>query len=316
VVFDVSQQVHNRLTQLGEVGQRWLDQLPATIEALAQQWGCDVSGSLGGGSAACVVNATDRHGRPAVLKIAIPAGGEGYSDFDSEVLALSLGGDSYVDVYEVDPVHRALLLERLGSSLEQLNVTVEQQISVLAATLMRSWKPVPAEINLPTGLAQASSLTEFIQRHAATVGHRCQAATIQTALTYLNRRINAFDPAATVLIHGDAHPGNVLQTNKSTANDGDKEFKLIDPEGLLSEPAHDLGVVMRDWCAELNDGNPIALAQSWCHQLSAATGVAPGPIWEWAFIERVSTGLLLAHLGDPSAALFLSIADQLASVRI
>ena len=34
-----------------------------------------------------------------------------------------------------------------------------------------------------------------------------------------------------------------------------------------------------------------------CDRLAALTGVAPGPIWEWGFVERVSTGLLTLQVG-------------------
>ena len=34
-------------------------------------------------------------------------------------------------------------------------------------------------------------------------------------------------------------------------------------------------------------------------------------IWEWAFIERVSTGLFLMDLGDPLGVPFLAVAAQL-----
>ena len=50
----------------------------------------------------------------------------------------------------------------------------------------------------------------------------------------------AFDEATAVAIHGDAHPWNVLESPAGG-------FKLIDPDGMWSEPAHDLAIPLRHW---------------------------------------------------------------------
>jgi streptomycin 6-kinase len=57
-------------------------------------------------------------------------------------------------------------------------------------------------------------------------------------------------------------------------------------------------------------GDPVALGREWCARLSARAGVDPRPIWEWAFVECVSTGLFLLQLGDPQGARLLEVADR------
>ncbi|MEV0113093.1 hypothetical protein AB0H77_07540 [Streptomyces sp. NPDC050844] len=71
----------------------------------------------------------------------------------------------------------------------------------------------------------------------------------------------------------------------------------MDPDGLLADPAYDLGVVLRDWCPELLAGDAAALARSYCALLAARSGVAATAIWEWGFLERVSTGLYVLDFG-------------------
>jgi hypothetical protein len=44
------------------------------------------------------------------------------------------------------------------------------------------------------------------------------------------------------------------------AGAGGTSFRLIDPEGLISEPAHDLGVALRDGNEELLAGDTAAAA--------------------------------------------------------
>jgi streptomycin 6-kinase len=312
-MVEISPSVNRRLRQLGNVGQQWLDGLDSVVCELESLWSCRVEESLGGGSAAFVATAIDRWGRPAVLKVAIPAGGEGYADFEREALALSLGcAENYVEVYEVDELRRTLLLERLGPSLADLRLSVEAQIDIIVATLRGSWRPVAGASPLLTGADQARWLGEFIQQQWIALDHPCRTETVGRALEYVERRLAAFDRSTAVLIHGDAHPGNML-AEMTPAGDGGR-FKLIDPEGLISEPAHELGIPLRSWCDEMA-GDAVRLGTEWCHRLSAATGVDGQSIWEWAFIERVSTGLLFAHLGDTAAAgNFLDIADQWSSV--
>lgn len=313
-MVELSSAVSRRLIQLGEVGQRWLEGLDSLVVELEGVWSCRVGGSLGGGSAAFVAAATDRRGRPAVLKVAIPAGGEGYAEFEREAVALSLGpSETYVEVYEVDAVRRAFLLERLGPSLAELRLSVEGQIDAIAATLRGSWRPIEGGTELMTGADQARWLGDFIRRQWTTLDLLHPIEIIDRAFMFLDRRIAAFDRRTAVLIHGDAHPGNMLCERRSVEHG--RRFKLIDPEGLISEPAHELGIPLRAWCEELIAGDPIRLGTEWCHRLSAATNVDAQSIWEWAFIERVSTGLLYAHLGDHvSADSFLEIADRWSEV--
>ena len=84
---------------------------------------------------------------------------------------------------------------------------------------------------------------------------------------------------------------------------------MIDPQGLISEPAHDLAIPLRGWSTELAN-EPTKLVD-WCHTMAATAGIDPVPIWEWAFVERVSTGLLLQQLGDPVGEHYIAVATAL-----
>ena len=132
-MVQVSPPVSRRLDQLGELGEPWRAGLDGLIADLESLWSCTVHNSLGGGSAAYVAAAIDRLGRPAVLKVAVPDGGEGYAEFERQALALFLGQPStYVGVYEVNHGRRAMLLERLGPSLAEERLGVNDQIEIIA----------------------------------------------------------------------------------------------------------------------------------------------------------------------------------------
>jgi streptomycin 6-kinase len=72
---------------------------------------------------------------------------------------------------------------------------------------------------------------------------------------------------------------------------------LIDPDGLIAEPAYDLAVLMREWTEELIP-DPVRLGRKRCAYLSSLTGVGTRAIWEWGFLQCVATGLLLMKVGQ------------------
>ena len=116
-------------------------------------------------------------------------------------------------------------------------------------------------------------------------------------------RAAAFDPSPAVLVHGDAHGWNTLAAEGGA-------FKFVDPEGLRSERAHDLGIPMREYNLPLLAGDTIRLVRDRAELLASLCGIDPEPVWQWGFIERVSTGLLLTQLGLPDARDTLAIAER------
>jgi streptomycin 6-kinase len=167
---------------------------------------------------------------------------------------------------------------------------------------------------LPTGVAKADWLADFVARKWVDLGRPCSQAVAKKAVSYAAERAAAFDPEGAVLIHADAHAHNLLQNPHPSA--GSTSFRLIDPEGLLSEPAHDLGVALRDGNEELLGSDTAGTAAGRCRQAALLTAVDGEAIWQSAFIERVSTGLFLFHLGHRQEARpYLVVADRLSGSR-
>lgn len=89
---------------------------------------------------------------------------------------------------------------------------------------------------------------------------------------------------------------------------------FVDPDGFLCEPAYDLGVTMRGWPElVLRAGDPRVLVRGWAARLAALSGVDEQSIWEWAFVERVTSGLYLMRYGhDAEGRDYLASAELLA----
>ncbi|MET0695211.1 MAG: aminoglycoside phosphotransferase family protein [Propionibacteriaceae bacterium] len=297
--------VAERARQLGEVGTAWLTELPDLIRTLERRWSIVVGPQLSDGNSAYVANARTSTGVDVVLKIPVP---DGVAPRQLKTLTAA-AGRGYVRVLESDPEHYALLLERLGPSVNRAGLSVDDQITTMAAMLVRAWQ-VPRDPTEPA-FDKARSLAELTAGLWEAQARPCSERVLQRALDYADRRSAAFDPDRCVVVHGDPGPPNALQvlTPRPGAEVG---YVFVDPDGFVGDPTYDLGVVLRDFCTELLAGDTVALARHYCGLLAASSGHDEAAIWEWGFMERVSTGLYARSLGlEALGRQFLAVAEAL-----
>jgi len=151
----------------------------------------------------------------------------------------------------------------------------------------------------------------MVDRLWSELGGPCSSEVVSKALRYAEQRAAATELDRAVVVHGDPHPGNALRpfAPRSGAGSG---FVFVDPDGFLADPAYDLGVVLRDWSPQLLAGDAPALARRYCRLLAERSGISATAIWEWGFLERVSTGLYLLECGaEDRARPFLESAELL-----
>jgi streptomycin 6-kinase len=278
---------------------RWLRELPELIGLLERDWDIRVGEPYTDSTEAYVAQAMLADGTPAVLKLMIARPGD-LAAREITVLRLT-DGDGCVRLLRSDTDRGALLLERLGRSVHDLGLPIGQRHEILCATAQRVWRPA-ADCGLPTGAEKAGRLAQFIPQVWEELGRPCSECAIEHALACAARRAAAHDDERSVLVHGDVHEWNALESG-----DG---FKLVDPDGLLAEPEYDLGVMMREDPVELLDGDPWDRAR-W---LARRCNLDPTAIWEWGVIERVSTGLLCTKVGlQPAGGQMLTAADWIAT---
>jgi streptomycin 6-kinase len=296
--IEVPEVVRRKALAAGETG--WLDGLPDMVAALEEEWGIRVGRAFSAGSEAYVATAVLADSTQAVLKVLIPGT---YEASQHEALALRLAdGNGCARLLREDAVRRAMLVERLGRSLAELALPVERRLDAMCAAVSQMWRPA-AGSGLPTGAEKGRWLIDFISRKWDETGRPCSERAVAYALSCAERRIAAHDDERSVLVHGDVHPANTLE-----ASDG--AFKLIDPDGLLAEAEYDLGVMMREDSDDMAEGDPRKRA----HWLAARTGRDAAAIWDWATVERLSTGLYCTHLElQPSGARMLAVAEFVAA---
>jgi streptomycin 6-kinase len=289
--------VRNRAISEGQAA--WVDELPEIVEALEREWSIEVGRAYDEGTEAFVADALIADGTTAVLKVLVPRRGGGIDDHEATVLRLAAGEGCPI-LYRDDPARGALLMERLGPSMFASALPYEQRLPALCDAAARIWRPAP-DAGLPTTTAKAEWLIEFVTTKWQELGRPCAERTIDHAVRCAQQRLAARHAERPLLLHGDVHQWNALEA-------GD-EFKLVDPDGLVGEAEYDLGVILREDPDEPLAVDPMATAR-WMadrHDLDATA------IWEWAVIERVSTGLVATEIDlQPVGHQLLALADRLA----
>lgn len=274
----------------------WLDDLESIVTSLGKDWGFTQGQVLADATEALVLEVELHDRRPGVLKVMLPRN----EMIEPEIEFLRLvDGDGAVRIFEADLERGAILMERLGESMVDHDLGLDERLVILAKCAQRVWRPAPE--HFLSGAEKARRLMTYIERAWIELGRPCSRQAVDHALECARSRLAAHDDSRAVLVHGDVHQWNALRR-------GD-QYVLVDPDGLRAEPEYDLGVMMREDPVELLDGDPRDRA----HLLAELTGANPTAIWEWGVVERVSTGLLLTSIGlQPVGRLMLETAEVIA----
>jgi streptomycin 6-kinase len=292
-MFDIPDVVRAKALAVG--ARSWVDELPVLVAAIEAEWGISVDRSYRDSTEAFVAEATTADGRPAVLKLIVPRDRDAAAH-EATVLRIA-GGEGCPQLLREDVSRGALLLERLGRPLHELALPTERRHEILVSAAARIWRPAIG-LGLPTGAVKAVWLIEFVASMWEELDRPCSERAVEHALECAERRRDAHRDETAVLVHGDVHQWNALESAHG--------FKLVDPDGLLAEAEYDLGIIMRE---DPLEGDLRARAE----RLARWTGLDAGAIWEWGVVERVSTGLLGTRVGlQPVAREMLAAADRLA----
>lgn len=280
--------VVSRAKAVGTVGEAWLANLDNMVSKLEKEWHISVGDALSGGTHALVANADGENGEKYALKIDMPEdlGGE----FSKEISVLKIvDGKSYTKLFAYDIERKACLLERLGKPIDKLDYTVQEKLQIICRALQKVWELPVENAELTTG--DTLWFNKFLEDGYEKLNCPCSRKVIEQALVYLKSRAESENPDEFVMLHGDAHGGNTLKT---LSGEG---FKLIDPDGIFYEKAYDLGVLMREWREEYEQ-EPMKAGKERCAYLHHLTGVPEQAIWEWGYIQTISTAFVMLQIGQ------------------
>jgi streptomycin 6-kinase len=273
-----------------------LDGLPELLGDLVDRWSLTLGEVYGEGLGVPVV-AVHADGMPAVLKVDRVG-----PRFTAQVAALEEGhGRGYAAVLASDAARGAVLLERLGESLASSGLAPSAQVDHLAAALRLAWEvPVSLAAEVTPGEDKAAELAGIVRRFRQEDDLDRWGAALDRAHELACHLSATRDPDRDVLCHGDPHAGNALQGK------GIPRYKLVDPDGFRCEPEYDVGVTVRDFSREILAirDHPAARTRHdlLCQRAADLTGTDVDRVGQWAFVERVTTGLYLRWFDDDDAA--------------
>jgi streptomycin 6-kinase len=163
----------------------------------------------------------------------------------------------------------ALLLERVvpGYALSKLFPHKDSVATTIAADLLSSLygasitKEFPSlEHILPDLQSEPYALTSFLPY---------ARKSIKKLLSSQNR----------VLLHGDFHHGNIICA-------GSEQWVMIDPEGIVGDPAYDLAVYIRNPVKELVAApNAKEIITNRIHDFSKLFSYSPQSIYDWTYVQ-------------------------------
>ncbi len=276
--------VQRRLDGQGAAGAAWRAGLDDLVADLERAWRVIIGAPMTGGTAAFVAPARLADGGEAIVKLSVPGENRGAA----EVL-IAANGRGYANVLAHDRARDALLMEKLGAPLSSRGLPGPEERAIICDVLAQAWMPLPAGVTFMTGAEKATSLVVYPREWPAKVGVSVSPELMALVERCAEARAAAFDPAASIVAHGDCHTNNLL-----AAPGGG--YKFVDPEGMFIERAYDLGLQMREWPEELLDA-PTVNGRARAEVLAKRGDVDPQAVWEWGVLERTSTGLVLIEIG-------------------
>ena len=219
----------------------WLDELPALLRDLVEEWSLTVDGPTTHGNCAVVLPVRTADGEAAVLKVGWP-----HREAEHEALALQVwGGRGAVRLLRADPKRFALLLERLHPS-DLSEMWDVQACEVVGGFYRRLHVAAPPQLR---------TLSQQAARWADELGERSRRLPVPPRMVEQARSIArdfAADEATDgTLVHTDLHYENVLRGDR-------EEWLVIDPKPLSGDPHYELAPMLwnrfDEYAGRIRDG--------------------------------------------------------------
>lgn len=262
----------------GEAGRVWLEGLNALVEHCEGRWGLKVGPPFAPLSYNYAAPAEGPRGERFVLKLGVPTHG-----LLGEINALlGFDGCGAARLFDSDAARGALLLERLepGTPLTALCEEDDAAATSAAASVMRK-------------LNRAGRLQPQSRPTAADWGQgfgRCRAhfgggtgpfppRLFEEAESLYAELLSTSAPPS--LLHGDLHHGNILAAGRAP-------WLAIDPQGVVAEPAYEVGALLRNPLPQLlRLPDPVRTTERRIAQLSDELGFERARVRGWALAQAM-----------------------------
>ncbi|HEX2772247.1 MAG TPA: aminoglycoside phosphotransferase family protein [Micromonosporaceae bacterium] len=283
----------------GERGRRWLTELPALRDAVAQAWQLRLRAPYPL-SYHWVAPATAADGTPVVVKLGVP----GAEHLTAEAAALeAFGGRGAVRLLATDLGRGALLLERArpGTQARDLvRARDDQATAALVAAMRRLHVPPPPGCRLPPLSGYAASFADYLRTHPT--DWPLPRAVVERAGRLFDE-LCASAPRP-VLLHGDLHHDNLLRAER-------EPWLAIDPHGLVGDPGFDVGALLYNPAPDDRDDDLLALVPARVEQLADGLGIPVDRVRAWGYAAAVLSEVWTVEDGGPARTRALDVALRL-----
>jgi len=264
----------------GDEGIAWLARLPGLIAEIEARWDVTVGPPLPDLSFNYVAPAVTAGGEQGILKLGVP-----HRELASEIGALRLyDGRGAARLLAADAELGALLLERLQPGTPAYDLHDEEQVTAIAADVMRRlWRPLPPEHDFTTVADWAAGLGRLRARFGGGTGPFPAALVERAEGLFAELFASEAEP---VLLHGDLHHWNILATDGHRSTGG--SWSAIDPKGVAGEPAFEpVALLHNPWGELLDLPDPARLQARRVALLSEMLGLDRERVAAWGLAGTV-----------------------------
>lgn len=276
----------------------WLERLPALVNEIAQEWELTIDGPAQHGRTSVVLHCRGSDGVPAILKISPDPG---LLSSEARVLRLWERSRRVPEVWHVDSVRGAVLMEAVGQGRTVAaigEVPAMEEIGALIDELHSADISCHEAGELHPLLSRIHFLFDLWE-HRRAEGEA--ASYVHPALLHRGHaraRELAHRGEDTVPLHGDLHPGNVL--------DGGPQRGLVavDPRACMGDAAAD-GLEWPLWRA-----TTLAEVEHRAAVLAPLIGVSTDRLLAWCRACAPLFAVAWANLGRTDTAEFTMLLEM------
>lgn len=266
------------LSLRGEAGRLWLEGLPGLVADCAARWSLKVGPPFPSLSYHYAAPAEGPQGERLVLKLGVPT-----RNLLREIEALvAFGGRGAAQLVDSDAGLGALLLERLEPGTPLTTLCEEDDaaaVSAAAAVIRNLRRATPRRPHVFPTAADRGLGFEKCRAHFGGGPGPFPPKLFEEAESLYAELLSSSSPPA--LLHGDLHHGNILAAARAP-------WLAIDPQGVLAEPAYEVGALLRNPFPQLlRLPDPVRTTERRVAQLSEELGLDRARIRGWAISQAV-----------------------------
>lgn len=286
----------------GDVGKKWLEDLPQIIKRYEQKWGLTVFPPFDL-SYNYVAPAQTKDGKDVVLKISFPENNE----FITEIEGLKFfNGQAAIRVLKEDMESGAMLLERAvpGKRLRGIS-SDKKQISIASEVMKKLHKPISQDMN--SIFPSISDWAKAFDRHKAKFPSSPIPKWMFDKGEGIFREYTG-DKKEQVLLHGDLHSDNILSSERG--------WLVIDPKGITGEREFELGAYLRNPIYDYPKGSDYKkLETQRIRQFAEELGFDKKRLLDWAFACAVISILWYLEDEDKFNDIYVQNAELLNEIK-